>query len=1084
MLRYIIGISVLTLGIIIVRALSNGKVLRKYQYAFWIAIPLYMILMPFVKIDVPVADIWNNIFTSKTETTTYDVTDNDSPAVIVEDLQIENDAFVNQTNIPGDNIPVNETIREQAQIPVNYVAVSKVKANESKKIESILQNCCYFVSAILVVVLIAYNIGFISYCKRKRKYLGKDPLSGLKIYGIKHKETPFLMFNKIYIDDSTENISEYIICHEACHYKHGDHLWVLIRYLVLFLNWYNPVIWAAFILSGRDCEYACDEEVLKTYGVDSSKDYARTLVGISQQQSNTAIFTLSTGMRGGYKMMKKRIIGIKRPINNSRKALALSMAAILLLTSCSFVNTSRNARKVKADDPWFNSNVYDVDIGTVPDRELEDNDFTVDLVGVDEKLLVVRTRGQYEGTMDQKNVNWNDYTFDLVSIIDRNTKEVVNTIDVQSTLDELASEYVVKPTYSQGVITIKTSQKETDYDPLTANVLDTRPVTMDAFYRFPEYSFSFNEYVIEVRGDDDNHNHGYDLRIISPGGEVTTAELKENGTNINSIKMLPLNETKVLFITHGSKGYIYFELNLTDSIVSKADAKDYEWIDLNSIGTSITGNDGKVYCITDNSVLKVDSGSKTTEEIFNYNWCGTNTAKLKRFKLVDCSEDALLLIGQAYSIGMLTESQNRLQIIELTKADTNPNAGKTILELYSPYVGEEICAAIEKYNETDKKCFIEISERYNEKDYNATEGDWRNYSSTEMAVHTLNANSALGNDLIMDIVAGTGPDILIGMSRYSQFNNPDYLVDLSPYVSGLDSETHFTNIIEGSKTNGVLYQLPVSFYVRGIYTDREYAGVSGVGFTFDEYKDFMDKTLNGNDLITSGQAIYFTELFNSMDDRFIKDGKADFTGPEFAQMAEYVKENVFENGRSKSQVSQDTSNVARYDEYQSYHQFYMQKSRARNLNDPTILGIPSMDGRGPMFTSSCSVAVSAHAVDIDACVDFVKLLLSDEIQTRIAERGMGFVLNRNAFRAAGDGAIKFCNNRDDDFSANKVKFTKDDINNLERILLSCSNMINADSEINIILIEEMPAYFLGQKNLDAVIKIAQDRAQKVLDERG
>ena len=1084
MLRYIIGISVLTLGIIIVRALSNGKVLRKYQYAFWIAIPLYMILMPFVKIDVPVADIWNNIFTSKTETTTYDVTDNDSPAVIVEDLQIENDAFVNQTNIPGDNIPVNETIREQAQIPVNYVAVSKVKANESKKIESILQNCCYFVSAILVVVLIAYNIGFISYCKRKRKYLGKDPLSGLKIYGIKHKETPFLMFNKIYIDDSTENISEYIICHEACHYKHGDHLWVLIRYLVLFLNWYNPVIWAAFILSGRDCEYACDEEVLKTYGVDSSKDYARTLVGISQQQSNTAIFTLSTGMRGGYKMMKKRIIGIKRPINNSRKALALSMAAILLLTSCSFVNTSRNARKVKADDPWFNSNVYDVDIGTVPDRELEDNDFTVDLVGVDEKLLVVRTRGQYEGTMDQKNVNWNDYTFDLVSIIDRNTKEVVNTIDVQSTLDELASEYVVKPTYSQGVITIKTSQKETDYDPLTANVLDTRPVTMDAFYRFPEYSFSFNEYVIEVRGDDDNHNHGYDLRIISPGGEVTTAELKENGTNINSIKMLPLNETKVLFITHGSKGYIYFELNLTDSIVSKADAKDYEWIDLNSIGTSITGNDGKVYCITDNSVLKVDSGSKTTEEIFNYNWCGTNTAKLKRFKLVDCSEDALLLIGQAYSIGMLTESQNRLQIIELTKADTNPNAGKTILELYSPYVGEEICAAIEKYNETDKKCFIEISERYNEKDYNATEGDWRNYSSTEMAVHTLNANSALGNDLIMDIVAGTGPDILIGMSRYSQFNNPDYLVDLSPYVSGLDSETHFTNIIEGSKTNGVLYQLPVSFYVRGIYTDREYAGVSGVGFTFDEYKVFMDKTLNGNDLITSGQAIYFTELFNSMDDRFIKDGKADFTGPEFAQMAEYVKENVFENGRSKSQVSQDTSNVARYDEYQSYHQFYMQKSRARNLNDPTILGIPSMDGRGPMFTSSCSVAVSAHAVDIDACVDFVKLLLSDEIQTRIAERGMGFVLNRNAFRAAGDGAIKFCNNRDDDFSANKVKFTKDDINNLERILLSCSNMINADSEINIILIEEMPAYFLGQKNLDAVIKIAQDRAQKVLDERG
>ena len=34
-----------------------------------------------------------------------------------------------------------------------------------------------------------------------------------------------------------------------------------------------------------------------------------------------------------------------------------------------------------------------------------------------------------------------------------------------------------------------------------------------------------------------------------------------------------------------------------------------------------------------------------------------------------------------------------------------------------------------------------------------------------------------------------------------------------------------------------------------------------------------------------------------------------------------------------------------------------------------------------------------------------------------------------------------------------------------------------------ILIEEMPAYFLGQKDLNSVIKIAENRIQKVLDER-
>ena len=50
--------------------------------------------------------------------------------------------------------------------------------------------------------------------------------------------------------------------------------------------------------------------------------------------------------------------------------------------------------------------------------------------------------------------------------------------------------------------------------------------------------------------------------------------------------------------------------------------------------------------------------------------------------------------------------------------------------------------------------------------------------------------------------------------------------------------------------------------------------------------------------------------------------------------------------------------------------------------------------------------------------------------------------------------------------------------------MSCSKMQTEDSAISSILIEEMPAYFLGQKDLNAVVKITQDRVQKVLDERG
>ena len=161
------------------------------------------------------------------------------------------------------------------------------------------------------------------------------------------------------------------------------------------------------------------------------------------------------------------------------------------------------------------------------------------------------------------------------------------------------------------------------------------------------------------------------------------------------------------------------------------------------------------------------------------------------------------------------------------------------------------------------------------------------------------------------------------------------------------------------------------------------------------------------------------------------------------------------------------------------------------VKSATVLGTPSIDGRGPMFFCNFSVAISANSVDPDACGEFVKILLSDEIQLNIAMNDY-FVLNRSAFRKAGTAANEYYNNGGNETASgsgifHETKFTEAteaDIDNIERIIFTCSKIEREDSDISIILIEEMPAYFLGQKSLDAVIKIAQNRAQKVLDERG
>ena len=1093
MLRYIIGITILTIGIIIVRALSNGKILRKYQYAFWIAIPLYMILIPFVKVDIPLADIWNNMFASKNETATYEIIDNDSPMVITEELQMNNEVPDTQTVALVDIQNEQESIHEPEQIPVNLVAVSNVKANKSKIIETGLKKCSYCVSAVLIVALIAYNIGFVIFCKRKGKYVGRDPSNGLRIYSINHKETPFLLFNKIYIDDCTEKISEYIICHEACHYKHGDHLWVLIRYLVLFLNWYNPVIWAAFILSGQDCEYACDEEVLKTYGVDSSKDYARTLVGISQQQSNTAIFTLSTGMRGGYKMMKKRIIGIKRPVNNSRKALALSMAAILLLTSCSFVNTSKNAKKVKADDPWFNTQIVDVDTGADEGRNVDFSQFS--LKGSDEQYYVIYTIGRYQMKPDEGI----DY-FNTIAVVDKTTNQTVAVIDPTigfSNYDHVDDIYL-----SGGKITVKVSgehDEERYYDPSTGVLLETRPLsnknnemlTASDKYFIGEYEIETVCYFME------NTPQTYDIQIKAPDGKVTTTEFKEPGKDIHIQAFLALSDTEVLIpvSVNGGKNEL-FELDLKSGELTPLNADDYAWMNKN-LRTAVQGSDGMMYFLTGYGISRINARLKTSEEVFNFSWSDLNGGFMYEFEIVECSNDRFVLLGQ-YDSGSVYSGKtaDKVEIVELTRADKNPNAGKTVLELYAQrgvgnaidrYTGD----AIISFNQTNKKYFIEVASRYDLNEF-YDDSDVNVNDEDTMKMAQVRAQASMSNKLAVDIMNGDGPDILINTSAYGQLNRAEYLVDLSPYVKDFSSDDYYTNIIEGARINGAIYQIPVSYSIEGILTNAKYAGSSGKGFTLEEYTRFLDKAVNGKDPILYGQAMYFSMLFNNMSDEFIKDGKADLSDSRFVELAKYVKDNVNEKGSSlngSTSLEMPAYCTGCYGMGGFWHRVYEVEHTDSNM---TMLGYPSVDGSGPIYSPTCSVAVSTQAADVKACCEFVKILLSDEVQTRIAMDD-NFVLNRKAFISGGAAGIEYYNQGGTgcdggaSFGVSLVfgkEYTMQNVYDVESIILNCSKMKYEDADIRIILIEEMPPYFLGQKDLDSVINIAQDRIQKVLDERG
>ena len=83
---------------------------------------------------------------------------------------------------------------------------------------------------------------------------------------------------------------ELILAHEKAHLARRDNLVKLLWCVVLCIYWFNPLIWAAYILMCRDMERACDEKVLSGRGADVRKAYAEALLACASGKRHTMAY--------------------------------------------------------------------------------------------------------------------------------------------------------------------------------------------------------------------------------------------------------------------------------------------------------------------------------------------------------------------------------------------------------------------------------------------------------------------------------------------------------------------------------------------------------------------------------------------------------------------------------------------------------------------------------------------------------------------------------------------------------------------------------------------------------------------------
>ena len=135
-------------------------------------------------------------------------------------------------------------------------------------------------------------------------------------------------------DWTDEEALRYVLEHEFVHIRRFDSVGKLLLIAAACVHWFNPLVWAMYVLANRDLELSCDETVLRRFGGDVRGAYARVLIRMEERrrgvQPQCNYFSKNA--------MEERI----RAIMKMKKitAISLTLAALLVTGTVTVFATS------------------------------------------------------------------------------------------------------------------------------------------------------------------------------------------------------------------------------------------------------------------------------------------------------------------------------------------------------------------------------------------------------------------------------------------------------------------------------------------------------------------------------------------------------------------------------------------------------------------------------------------------------------------------------------------------------------------------------------------------------------------------
>jgi len=368
-----------------------------------------------------------------------------------------------------------------------------------------------------------------------------------------------------------------------------------------------------------------------------------------------------------------------------------------------------------------------------------------------------------------------------------------------------------------------------------------------------------------------------------------------------------------------------------------------------------------------------------------------------------------------------------------------------------------------------------------------------------------------------DILAGNVPDIIIPdyYMPLISYLNKGMFVDMYEFIDNdpeLSRDSFYDIIYSTYERDGKLYHLLAETRVYALATkDKNVNGKNS--WTYDEFKEFYDSV--PDDVIFSDRFGRYNLLDNLADTGFIefvdyKNGTCDFDNELFIEIINVIKsfdeENYASNLTEDEQIEfymnlpemikNDEVLVSRegiwglFDFIKELHKF--------GFEDVTFMGYPTPYGD----ENSCTLygtefMVTEQSSAKDAAWEFIKYYISDEV--RISKDGYAMPTTKSGLRAvfefftqfniyfekSGMAQAKEFEYSDEEMEQRGLTYfelTDEHFEMMEKLMNSKNKLMSYDDSLFNIVVDELIAFFAGNKTAEETARVIQNRASVYLSE--